>query len=77
MNDDNREEIIKYPGTKKSVTPDDIERKVFGENPGHVLPELSPKWNFDLGMLESNSKPVRMFEPIDKKVVARKWTVKD
>lgn len=47
----------------------EIHDKIIPPNPGNVIPELSPDWNFDLGMLESNSKPVGM--------VAKKWIVKD
>lgn len=29
----------------------------------NFIPEASPNWNPNTGMLESNSRPVRMFEP--------------
>ena len=74
------EEFVKYKGTRPCDVElsKSIEDKVLGENPGHVIPELSPNYDFRTGMIESNSRPVGMFEPSDKPgIVAKKWIVKD
>jgi hypothetical protein len=55
-------ELIKYPGCKKPVSLDDIQKKVFGETPGNVIIELSPDYNPNTGRLETNGRPVGMFE---------------
>jgi hypothetical protein len=57
----------------------DLQNKIIQPNRGNFIPELSPDYNPNTGMVETNYRPVRMIEddPANKGIIAKKWIVKD
>ena len=78
-------EYVKYLGTdsltqyEKNKRLLDLQNKIIEPNRGNFIPELSPDYNPNTGILETNYRPVRMTSTDSANAgrIATKWIIKD
>ena len=70
--------ITKMPQCEMNRRALALQDMIIPPNKGNFIPELSPNYNPNTGMIETNSRPVRMYETgSGQRPIATKWTVKD
>ena len=70
--------ITKMPQCEINRRVQELHDWIIPPNPSNFIPELSPNYNPNTGVVESNSRPVRMFESDSGPPrLATRWNIKD